>query len=116
MPLTPWVSRIIFANVAIFLAQKFMPGFEPLIRNVGVLIPAWLPYRPWTIVTYMFLHAGFWHVFFNMFSLFFFGPRLELELGGRRFLTLYLLSGMTGGLLSWVFTPYAASRRGRPSS
>jgi membrane associated rhomboid family serine protease len=107
MPMTPWVTRILFVNVAIFLAQMFMPGFNALSRYAGVLIPALLPYRPWTIVTYMFLHDGFGHIFFNMLSLFFFGPRLELQLGGRRFLTLYFVSGIAGGLLSWVFTPGA---------
>ncbi len=107
MPLTPWVSRILFVNVAIFLAQKFMPGFKDLSEFVGALVPAYLVSRPWSIVTYMFLHDGFGHIFFNMLALFFFGPRLELELGGRRFLTLYLIAGVAGGLLSWVFTPYA---------
>src|SRR5690242_21564887 len=106
--LTPWVSRILFANVAIFLAQMFMPGFRELSADVGALIPAWLPYRPWTIVTYMFLHDGLGHIFFNMLSLYFFGPRLEAQLGGRRFVGLYLVSGIAGGLLSWVFTPGAA--------
>jgi membrane associated rhomboid family serine protease len=105
--LTPWVSRILFANVAVFLAEMFIPGFLNLAERAAVLVPAELPYRPWTIVTYMFLHAGFGHLFWNMLSLYFFGPRLELELGGRRFLGLYLVSGIAGGLLSWIFTPWA---------
>jgi membrane associated rhomboid family serine protease len=106
--LTPWVSRIIFANVGIFLAQMFLPGARDLIEYAGVLVPSLLPYRPWSIVTYMFLHAGFGHLFWNMLSLYFFGPRLEAELSGGKFLGLYLVSGIAGGLLSWVFTPNAA--------
>jgi membrane associated rhomboid family serine protease len=53
----------------------------------------------------MFLHASFGHIFFNMLSLYIFGPRLEAQMSGRAFLGLYFASGIAGGLLSWVFTP-----------
>ncbi|HKQ70913.1 MAG TPA: rhomboid family intramembrane serine protease [Polyangiaceae bacterium] len=106
--LTPWVSRILFVNLAIYLAGVFLPKalpeFEVLVNLTCSLRPAYVMQQPWTLVTYMFLHAGFAHIFFNMLSLFFFGPRLELELGGRRFLGLYMTSGIAGGLLSWVFS------------
>ena len=101
--LTPWVSRIIFVNVAVFLAQRFIPGFADLSEGLGALIPVDVLYRPWTLVTYMFLHANFGHIFFNMLSLYIFGPRVELELGGRAFFTLYFVSGIAGALLSLVF-------------
>jgi membrane associated rhomboid family serine protease len=73
-----------------------------------VLIPALIPIRPWTLVTYMFLHGGLGHVAFNMLALYFFGSRVELRLGSRHFIWLYLISGIAGGLLSLVFTPRAA--------
>lgn len=99
--MTPWTGRIIFVNVAVFLLTMWNRAFEvPL-----VLVPAFIPYRPWTIVTYMFLHAGFGHIFFNMLALYFFGPQVELRLGGRAFLGLYLVSGVSGALLS-VVNPY----------
>lgn len=98
--LTPWVQRLIFANVAMFLATMAMPQLYPLLG----LYPPLLLFRPWTLFTYMFLHAGLWHIAFNMLALYFFGPRLEDRLGGRHFLGLYLASGLTGGLLS-IFTP-----------
>ncbi len=72
-----------------------------------MLVPVAIPYRPWTIVTYMFLHGGFMHILFNMIALFFFGPRLEVRLGGRHFLGLYFVSGIVGALLS-LATPRAA--------
>jgi membrane associated rhomboid family serine protease len=109
--LTPWVSRILFLNVAIFLAEflgeRFSPALDELIRAM-VLVPAFIPQRPWTLVTYMFLHAGIGHIFFNMLSLFIFGPRVEAHLGGRRFVALYFISGIAGGLLSWPFSPFAS--------
>jgi len=99
---TPWVSRLIFANVGVFLLTAFAPAAVlPM-----ALVPAFIPYRPWTLLTYMFVHAGFMHVLFNMIGLYFFGPQVELRLGGRRFLGLYLVSGLGGALLS-IATPYA---------
>ena len=52
----------------------------------------------WRIITSMFLHGGFMHVLFNMFSLFLFGPELEKIAGKTRFLAIYLLAGIGGGL------------------
>jgi membrane associated rhomboid family serine protease len=104
--ITPWVGRIIFLNVAIYLAEKFIPGFDRLADSFD-LIPYFILIQPWTLITYMFLHGGFGHVFFNMLSLYIFGPRLEAHLGGRSFVILYLLSGIAGGLLSVPFSPYA---------
>lgn len=97
------MSFLILANLAMLLLSGVMPG---LVRAF-VLIPLFIPVRPWTVVTYMFLHAGFAHFFFNMLALYFFGPRLEARLGGRRFIGLYLTSGVAGAAMSLV-TPYAA--------
>lgn len=101
--MTPWVLRLLIANIAVFL---FLGRDTPLFSDL-VLIPAFVPARPWTLVTYMFLHANFGHIFANMLSLFFFGPRLEAHLGSGRFLGLYFVSGIAGALLSFVFSPYA---------
>ena len=100
-PLTPWVKRLLLANVVMFIVQ----GALGRAVNYLVLVPMWIVYRPWTVVTYMFLHAGLTHLFFNMIGLFFFGPRLEERLGARDFLLLYFLSGIGGALLSFV-TPF----------
>lgn len=102
MLLTPWVTRLMLANAAVFLVTLGLgtiPG--PL-----VLVPALVWRQPWTPLTYMFLHAGFGHIFFNMLTLFFFGPRVEMQLGGTRFVRLYLISGFAGAGLS-ILTPFA---------
>jgi membrane associated rhomboid family serine protease len=101
---TPWVQRLIVLNVGIFLLSSVLPA----VPQALVLVPALIPARPWTVVTYMFLHAGLWHLAFNMLALYFFGPRLEARLGGRQFLTLYGISGLVGALASLAFTPHAA--------
>jgi membrane associated rhomboid family serine protease len=101
--MTPWVTRLLIANVVVFLLTA--PYMNTVFRQFG-WIPALGLVRPWTIITYQFLHAGFLHLLFNMIGLFFFGPRLEDRIGSRHFLGLYLVSGIVGGLLSFV-TPFA---------
>jgi membrane associated rhomboid family serine protease len=96
--MTPWVTRLLFANVALF----FLSGAVPSLFALFALVPAWIVNRPWTLFTYMFLHGGFWHLAFNMLVLYFFGPRLETRLGSRVFLQLYLFSGLVAGLVSIV--------------
>ncbi|MGH7562581.1 MAG: rhomboid family intramembrane serine protease [Gemmatimonadales bacterium] len=102
--MTPWVLRLLLANVAVFFLQVALPpltyGFE--------FRPALALTRPWTVVTYMFLHGGLTHLLFNMLSLYFFGPRLEDRVGSGHFIRLYAVSGILGALLSLVFSPNAA--------
>ena len=95
--MTPWVQRFLIANVLMFFVQMTVSGTEPLLwfRPVQFL------QQPWTLVTYMFLHGGFMHILFNMLGLYFFGPRVEQRIGSPRFFALYMISGITGGLLSF---------------
>jgi membrane associated rhomboid family serine protease len=75
-----------------------MPGLTSWL----VFYPPEVLYRPWSFVTYMFLHGGFTHILFNMLGLFFFGPRGEERLGSRRFAAMYFIAGVTGALLSYL--------------
>jgi membrane associated rhomboid family serine protease len=99
MQLTPWVRRLLIANVVVFIVAQ--PGTYLYI--LLTLFPFAVHVRPWGLVTYMFLHGGFMHLLFNMLMLFFFGPRLEYRLGGRSFLWLYFLSGLGGAVFSFLF-------------
>ncbi len=98
--MTPWVLRLVIANVGVYFLQTMLPGIEQLLQLQAV----GLVYRPWTLVTYMFLHANLSHIFWNMLGLYFFGPILEARLGGPRFLRLFLISGAVGGLCWLIFT------------
>lgn len=102
--MTPWILRLVVANVAIFFLQ--MSGAINL--DAFVFVPQLVLVQPWSIVTYMFLHGGGSHLFFNMLGLYFFGTRVEMRLGGQRFLWLYFISGIAGALLSFVLSPNAA--------
>ena len=100
----PWVKRLLFANVIGFILAQ--PGTLPF--RWLMLVPSEILIRPWAPITYMFLHANLMHLLFNMLGLFFFGTRLEFRLGSRHFLALYLISGLMGAALSFVFAPQAA--------
>lgn len=100
--MTRWVKTLIIACIVVFFLQQTIPG----LTDALLFVPAYALTRPWTLVTYMFLHAGLSHIFFNLLVLFFFGPRVELRLGPNRFITLYLISGITGALLSFM-TPFS---------
>ena len=101
--MTPWVRRLLVANIVVFFVQLTRPG----VTNAFAFVPALVLYRPWTIITYMFLHGGFSHILFNMIGLFFFGPRVEERLGSNRFFWLYFLSGISGAALSFLLAPRA---------
>jgi membrane associated rhomboid family serine protease len=102
--MTPWVLRLLVANVAVyFLTSSGVVDWRYL-----ALIPGAVVAQPWGIFTYMFVHGGFMHLLFNMIGLFFFGPRLETQLGSRSFLTLYLLSGLGGAAFSFLFARHGA--------
>src|SRR5207302_454082 len=69
LTLTPWVARLLFLNIGVFFLEEAYPA-------IGIsfaLVPAQLGTHPWTILTYMFLHANFSHLLFNMLGLYFFG-------------------------------------------
>lgn len=104
--MTPWVRRFLGANLIVFFVQTTMPAFA----DAFVFVPRLALFRPWTIVTYMFLHdaSGISHILFNMVGLFFFGSRVEERLGSKRFVQLYFISGISGALLSVAFAPNAA--------
>src|SRR5690606_15369898 len=107
--MTPWARRLLIANVAMFLVTMVAsqsPAVAAVVNSL-VLVPALIPLRPWTIVTYAFLHAGVMHLLFNMIGLFFFGPRLENALGSRHFLGLYFTSAVVAALAS-LMTPMTA--------
>lgn len=94
--MTPWIKRLIFANVVVYLVTASYPAVgDALALDRHALLAA-----PWTLVTYMFVHANFQHILWNMLGLFFLGPRVEARLGGSRFLGLYMTGGLAGGLLS----------------
>jgi membrane associated rhomboid family serine protease len=85
--------------VLVYLLSLVAPGF---VYGFLALNPQLLEERPWTLITHMFVHASFDHLFWNMLFLFFFGMELERRVGERRFLAIYFLSGV-GAALAQIF-------------
>lgn len=96
---TPVVKNLIIANCVALLATTLLP-FGDLIIEHFALFNIESPYfRSYQIFTYMFLHGGVGHLFFNMFALWMFGRTLEWRLGSQRFLTYYMICGIGAALL-----------------
>jgi len=90
------VEALICINVAIFLVS--LTNYNWFLTSFA-LSPAHVAKEPWRLVTSMFLHNDFYHLFFNMISLFFFGLYLVQIIGEKEFLELYFIGGIFGGLL-----------------
>ena len=75
-------------------------GNSPLFTHLALIPPAVANGEWWRLLSAAFLHFGIFHIGFNMYALWIFGPPIEAAMGKIRFLTLYLLAGVGGGLLS----------------
>jgi len=96
-----------FKLVAICVVVFILQTIYPEITDQFALDSALLFSSPWTIITYMFLHGSFQHLFYNMFALALFGSILEKIIGGKKFLLTFFVSGIIAGIGSVIF--YAAS-------
>jgi membrane associated rhomboid family serine protease len=103
--LTPWVRRLLVANLLVFLLQVTL-FTSPRFRDAFGFVPLHALARPWTFLTYMFLHAGVLHLAFNLLMLYVFGPSVEDRMGGRPFITYYVLCGLGGAALSFVLMQF----------
>jgi membrane associated rhomboid family serine protease len=98
--MTPVVKNIILINVVVFVAYYIgARAFNTDLRGIlGIYFPISDSFTPVQILSHMFMHADFMHIFFNMYALFIFGQALENVWGPKRFLTYYLVTGL-GALL-----------------
>ncbi len=97
----PTVTKnLIIINVLVFfgtlVAQRY--GID-LANYLGLHFFLASDFNPAQLITYMFMHGGFSHIFFNMFAVFMFGPILEQTWGPKRFLFYYILCGIGAGLI-----------------
>lgn len=96
----PVVKNLLIINVLFFIAKVF---FE----SRGIALAGYLgmfyfdsPYfRPWQILTHMFMHGNLMHIFFNMFAIWMFGSKLEIVWGPKRFLFFYFVTGLGAALM-----------------
>jgi len=108
-PLTPMVKKLIIVTSAVFILT-YIP--TQLFHAPFLDYPfEWLALQPdlvihhfylWQLVTYLFLHGGWFHIIFNMFALWMFGSDLESLWGGKKFLAYYFVTGIGAGILDVV--------------
>ncbi|MBK8624369.1 MAG: rhomboid family intramembrane serine protease [Saprospiraceae bacterium] len=109
------IVKLIIINIAVFVITALLSAFFPLFYATNILPYIAIPgdlitllYRPWTIVTHMFLHDGLWHLIGNMITLYWFGNIAGDLLGDKKILPVYILGGLMGALfyiLSYQFLP-----------
>jgi membrane associated rhomboid family serine protease len=115
-PLTPMVKRLMVVTSAVFVLTYVLGSFpfESMALYFRAYPEAYLGLRPhavihdlfvWQLVTYLFLHGGFFHIIFNMFALWMFGSDLESLWGGRRFLNYFFLTGIGAGVFDVLLEP-----------
>ncbi|WPP53629.1 rhomboid family protein [Catalinimonas niigatensis] len=118
------LMKILVINVVVFLALIFLrvilsfasagEVYELILRQL--MLPAALDnfiVKPWTLITYFFTHEGFFHILFNMLFLYWFGSLIMEFLGSQKFVNLYVLGGLVGGLfyiLIYNTLPYFAGQ------
>ncbi|WP_297449571.1 rhomboid family intramembrane serine protease [uncultured Alistipes sp.] len=104
----PVVKNLIILNGLFYLAQTVLPGGtgEWMVRHLGLWFWESGRFGLHQLVTHMFLHGSLTHLFMNMFALWMFGRTLEYELGSRRFLSYYMVTGVGAALLqlgvTWI--------------
>lgn len=95
------VKNILIINVILFVAQEILSASSGInLAQYLALAPLDTVYfKPYQFITYMFMHADFPHILFNMFGVYMFGSILENIWGAKRFLNFYLLCGLGGAAL-----------------
>ncbi|MBL7135381.1 MAG: rhomboid family intramembrane serine protease [Candidatus Marinimicrobia bacterium] len=98
------IRNIIIINVAVFIVMYLLPVEKFFILTFGI-VPKFVWSRGfiWQPLTYLFIHGGFWHIFWNMFVLWMFGMEIENYWGKKEFYKYYFLTGIGSGLITLLF-------------
>lgn len=94
----PVVTRnLLYVNIIMFIASAINPVFME--KTFAMAFPLARDFRWWQPLSHMFMHGGFWHIFFNMYSLVMFGSVVERALGTKKYLIFYFVTGFGAVLL-----------------
>lgn len=94
--LTPAVKNLIIINAILLVATYFVG--DSMYEKLALFAFGSPFFKPWQIITHMFMHGGFWHFFFNMYTLAMFGTVLENLWGSKKFLIFYFVTGIGAAL------------------
>ncbi len=109
----PVIKGLLITNTIVFVLMWFFGAFH--INGISLyatltiyfgLMPLGQDFYPWQLITYQFIHADFWHLFFNMaFGLWMFGMEVEHMWGSKKFLIYYLSCGVAAGIAQLILSP-----------
>ncbi|MDQ6762918.1 MAG: rhomboid family intramembrane serine protease [Bacteroidota bacterium] len=94
----PVVLNLIIINAIVFLAQLVFDNTWQLTDRIALYSYSSGLFEPYQLVTHMFAHGGWLHIFFNMYALWLFGSVLERIWGPKKFLIFYLVCGLAAGI------------------
>ena len=105
--LPPVVKNLLIINALLFLATIVLYNSNILDLTSVLGLHYWQSddFETWQIISHMFMHGGFFHLFFNMFAVWMFGSQLENLWGSKRFLKFYILTGLGAGILQIILFP-----------
>lgn len=97
--ISPVVKNLLIINIICFLpslyySHGFAGDIDPIAQNFGVYYFDSPFFKPWQVITHMFVHGGWAHIIFNMFALFSFGSIVEYVMSSKRFLAFYFICGL----------------------
>lgn len=101
--ITDTVKHLLIINVIMFVGTLTLGNGELFYKWFALYFPENDLFKPWQILTHMFMHGGFAHIAFNMFALWMFGTAVEQRLGSKRFLFLYISAGLGAVLFQLGF-------------
>ena len=94
MRISNTVKHLMIINVIMFIGTISIGNGELFFKWFALYFPKSDMFQPWQVATHMFMHAGFMHIFFNMFALWMFGSPVEYQLGSKKFLFIYISAGL----------------------
>ncbi|KAB1067697.1 rhomboid family intramembrane serine protease [Tamlana haliotis] len=103
MRISETVKHLIIINVIMFVGTMFIGGGKLFYEWFAMYFPKNDAFRPWQIITHMFMHGSVTHILFNMFALWMFGSPVEQVLGSKKFLFIYISAGLGAVLLQIGF-------------
>lgn len=100
--ITPVVKNLLIINVIFFLATQLLGSHFNMVEHFSAFYFDSPLFKPWQVITYMFMHGGFMHILFNMIGLFTIGPILENTMGSKRLFNYYFICGIGALLLQMI--------------
>lgn len=106
--ITEIVKHLIIINVIVFFGMEALKSIHIQLPHLGVFYPTHPSFSPYQLISHIFVHGDFSHLFFNMLMLFFMGPIVEGRIGSKKFLIIFLAAGILSSFFDWGANAFLA--------